>query len=746
MSGKQSKNKNKAGVSGNRKSLPGNRNKDSEKKVNVFRNFVVLAVISLFLTFTAYRSLNIFQYALLGEPMTETESKGFNINGTVHGVSSKKNYIIYNSANVTKARDIEITLNSATAQDTTISVAAGKGNSYGKKYDVVIPAGQNFVSFYVGYKNVNSLKLSSTGDLDIASVTAAYTVPYDTEGLDSLFVTRHNEFVKGIFALLAILLVISAILCGRRFTERIIDRCAGFFKSVPGRLRALNRKKTVIYIASGVLSAGAGILIWYAAARNILKMWNGGADGYIFGACAGILIFFIVLYFFGKIIKFENLFLILGITVSLMGVSIMPNRLNVSWDDQVHYMNILSVSKFHVIYTSVGEYDLYLSTFTDQLKQMEKEAPGTFRNLIDYRQAGKINSGMGDSPVSWKNAVYIPPAVVMFFARAFFPLTLSDKIVKFSEALFFFIFVYLGMRKLKYGKAALAAVSLIPTVIFIICNFNYDYWPLALITYSTAYIVSEYQRPEKVLEKKDLILIYASYLVALIVKPVYLPVLAIAAFFPAEKFKDKKTVKIYRGVFIGLVIAAAAGASVLMAAGGLGRGDLRGGDVNPAGQIRYIFSNPLKYTKQLMKDVRLYLRIPTVGYYMNDTAYIGPVKSRLGEVLIFWLLAAVLLDRRKEGRKTSLWFKIAVIPLAFAAVCCTGTAMYVMYTPVKYGSINGFQGRYLMPVLAPVVLCLSSTGFLAIPYKEKTERIMQGSLVTVSLVFLMCVFSLFVTA
>lgn len=65
---------------------------------------------------------------------------------------------------------------------------------------------------------------------------------------------------------------------------------------------------------------------------------------------------------------------------------------------------------------------------------------------------------------------------------------------------------------------------------FIIANFNYDYWLIGLTLYSTCYIVGEYQNPDKYIKIKDFVYIIASTLLGIAVKVVYIPLLGIIAF------------------------------------------------------------------------------------------------------------------------------------------------------------------------------------------------------------------------
>ena len=81
---------------------------------------------------------------------------------------------------------------------------------------------------------------------------------------------------------------------------------------------------------------------------------------------------------------------------------------------------------------------------------------------------------------------------------------------KLAGVLFYLYIVYRGMKHLKNGKMVVAAASTMPGAMFIIANFNYDYWLIGLTLYSTCYIVGEYQNPDKYIKIKDFVYIIAS--------------------------------------------------------------------------------------------------------------------------------------------------------------------------------------------------------------------------------------------
>ena len=51
--------------------------------------------------------------------------------------------------------------------------------------------------------------------------------------------------------------------------------------------------------------------------------------------------------------------------------------------------------------------------------------------------------------------------------------------------------------------------------------------------------------------------------------------------------------------------------------------------------------------------------------------------------------------------------KVILIITYLATVFLTSLALYITYTPVGLEQINGYQGRYLFPIIALPLMCLS---------------------------------------
>ena len=117
-------------------------------------------------------------------------------------------------------------------------------------------------------------------------------------------------------------------------------------------------------------------------------------------------------------------------------------------------------------------------------------------------------------------------------------------------------------------------------------------------------------------------------------------------------------------------------------------------------QVKFILSNPWKYTKILMKYLFTnYLYFGGAFKVIFGTfGYIGESSFQLisfGLLLIVAFTDKNAEDSWKEYNKV----KIAMIVLVIIIIILIATALYISFTPVAFETINGCQPRYLIPLM-----------------------------------------------
>lgn len=684
---------------------------DKNKK-SIIVCLVVSFVISLLLSGIYFNSNYIYKYQSIWYEASITDCKGYNIEGTVYNYdeNASEHYIDFSVPEV-PIKTLNIQLNAAPGDTIELEADMLKdGKSLGK-IDSNIPGHEQYAKLYFENRKINSVRVYLKGTFDYNSANVqSFQVNEDMSWLSEL---KHRTF-----KVFLIMFIIFYILLKRKLNH---SKGIGLYDGNSSKITGIVSQNKGIIISE--------ILCYVITFFGVLGLFEIGMkksnyrNMYVFiSLCVWIIISTIYWYIKNNKIKFEKMFLIVGSMLSCMFIVLLPNRLNISYDDQIHYKNIVALSHYPDKSVSVAEDDYYLSCFVPQLKNSCDVKDKSYHNIINDSYSKRTSVGYNEN-ITYKSVVYMPVAIAMMILRGI-GLNLSLIILgaKLAGMLFYLYIVYRGMKHLKNGKMVVAAASTMPGAMFIIANFNYDYWLIGLTLYSTCYIVGEYQNPDKYIKIKDFVYIIASTLLGIAVKVVYIPLLGIIAFLPKKKFEKKKGIVAFRCFFCGIVICAIIGFAILIFGGGLGIGDTRGGEeINAMGQIKYILSNPLQYTKTLLIFIKDYWSIKKIPDYNTATAYLMKPAGYWGYVAAFMLL--VMLYDRSDNNTVKWYLSASSILIGFITSCMVATALYVVYNPVGSLSIVGCQARYLFPIIVSGMLVVSR---IYIPIKLQSSIIKRA--------------------
>lgn len=702
------------------------------------RNYGVILVFLCFCALISYFSLNKYQQQRAYGTLSLNEVVGYQTDGTNYSVEEGQDHYLSFAVEEKVARGFFLYFAQPIGVDTPVTANCYWEGNLVKTIQTVVPAADSSIAFLCGNRQVDTVTVSFDGNFSLTS--AVSELLYEIE-------EDHNQaLLKKILVILVILLIVSVWVAQWAKTEELIQKIVLAGQSLLDFF-VNDWKKAAYFLGAIVCGVLCGNILWAVLAQLIpSRVWAFNRSNLVFGSMIGLVLFVVVWYLRSSKMKFETMYLCCGLIGSVALAALLPFHLNISWDDQTHYNNAVCLSHMGSR-VSVSEYDYYQSCFYPMLKDYGNHNRPEMNQLLDDPDS---NHAVTETDLGFllglNGLVYVPVAAMLFLCRGLgIPMHLCILLGRMMGACFFFFIMYLGMRHLKSGKMVMAAASLVPVCLYVTSNFNYDYWMLAMIGFSMAYLMGEYQRPDQVLTVKDMLLIYLPFLAGIVAKPVYIPLLALAAFLPKSKFKSEKFCRGYRLFFIGMVVCAAIGFMVLIFGGMLGNGDVRGGEeVNAPAQVQYILSNPVPFMNMLFGFLKEYLSPQKIVFNLADTAYI-PVKTWLGVLTLIWLLCVCVVDREKtENQRIGWYVKAVVIPLAFITACAVSSAMYIMYTAVGAGTVAGCSGRYLLPTLFPLLLFLSRIRFGVLPQTEKTKRWTEGIVMGISMVPAMIMMTIFV--
>ena len=330
---------------------------------------------------------------------------------------------------------------------------------------------------------------------------------------------------------------------------------------------------------------------------------------------------------------------------------------------------------------------------------------------IFVSQEAKEITASVSSPVNTTPAAYLAPALGITLGRL---IGVNCMILafmgRFFNLLFFGIMVYESMKVLPFGKTVVWGVSLLPMSLHLAASYSYDTFLMGMSFFFGSYcIYLAYAKP--VVQKRDIAILAVLAAAFGPCKMVYAVMLGFALLIPVKKFGGWKNWTISAGT----VLAAFAVSMVLVnrstiATYASGSDNYVSWAAEEGFSIPLILHNPLLYVR-IMYNSLVHLGDEwTLQLFGGSLGNLDPVLSVPFFVSLVMGACLVLLSIRNAGEALYMKGKQKVWICFLAAACLAGlmTAMLVGWTPMSSTVIEGVQGRYLIPVIPFVLMCMKN--------------------------------------
>ena len=440
----------------------------------------------------------------------------------------------------------------------------------------------------------------------------------------------------------------------------------------------------------------------------------------------------------------ELAFFIVGLHVGLAFVFLIPPTMYLSWDDETHFMRALKLSygggkEFYTpgeiaeIYRTVvgsmnGGSAVYVETKLTELHQLGSQT---------------VYNGFLHGTLI---PCYLPSAGGLWLGRVL-NLSLPNilRLGRIGSLLCYLTVMAMAIRQAKRGKIFLSLIALLPTILFVAANFSYDTWCIAFIALGTVRIINIWLDRELVVDRKYMILTLLFMTLACMTKQFYIAFYLLCLFIPADRFRNKKNHRRYILVvlLIMLLVVGLYLLPFLSGGNGVTLEDSRGGDTGAVEQIKFILSNPFGYLSLLFRSV--FENYLNPAHIMEQGMFFFAHVSQRGfgfpmalgtAYLVLMALSIFVHSDESSGvnLKKLVLFRIVGAIALFGTVCIMATGMYLTFTPIGAGSIDGFQERYLLPVLVAVPILF----FPGINIRRKERNVISIAIIYVGAALLMC--------
>lgn len=423
-----------------------------------------------------------------------------------------------------------------------------------------------------------------------------------------------------------------------------------------------------------------------------------------------LILFLVISWKSEKVLQLEKIFLIIILGIGSISIFSMPSH-KVGFDEEIHFWRAYSMGdvltgKEEIQYpagieelttTSLSNWPYHLQESEEEMKE-----ENAYRNIMgSYKKE--------NSEVNWittKNSnralytvSYIFPWLMIKLGMLLnVPFVVLFQMGRMGNLIFYAAVIYFAISHIKTGKRILFMLALMPTAVMSAITYSYDAWVNAFSFLGFAYLSEEWLNSERKISYKNCAIFIGAFILAGLPKAVYIPLLLVALLFPGSKFRNKKEKIIFK-LCISAAFLMMMGTFMLPAISNPTQlqGDSRGGATDGGGQLAFIFSHPLYYSKLLLTSIKDTFFSFTIG--LEGLARMGHFSKQANASLIMIVMVYVVLtDCKKDEKHLPWWGKAATLLVGVGVLCLIWTALYISFTPVGLNKINGVHGRYYLPV------------------------------------------------
>lgn len=333
-------------------------------------------------------------------------------------------------------------------------------------------------------------------------------------------------------------------------------------------------------------------------------------------------------------------------------------------------------------FTSYEEFkDVYNKSTTKKMQVLRNKERHT--SAATYPFIPYLFSGLG---IKLAMVFHLPVMFSIWFARIF-------------NVLAYALLVFFAIKKMPYGKRWTTFFAVQPVMLYLAASVGVDAILVGAIMLGFSQIM-RIRCEKSIITIKDFIIIAGCFSLAILTKVVYAPALLLFFLLKKENFKNKKIQWVsYVGISLFLFIV-----SVLVykysSDRGINQWKLEGVDSNL--QLSNILHNPISYLKMLTG----YFSITSIDYLSGLFGFMGYVLAINPFITIVNICVTVFLsmtDNQLADEKNKPYFsvieKLIVIATIVSMIVLSATALYITFTPVGALKVDGYQARYLSPML-----------------------------------------------
>lgn len=412
----------------------------------------------------------------------------------------------------------------------------------------------------------------------------------------------------------------------------------------------------------------------------------------------------------------ENVYLALALSCGLVMAAVNPPFIGVP-DEQAHYWKAWSVALGEIVCrpdNMIPKSALDISSGGGA--PALAEIPGVGKRVVLGATIDKVFEKDSDELAVGGRAVcnaipigHLPQALGLRVGRALGLSALGELyLARFANLAASVAVVALAISVIPFGKMVLLVVGLLPMTIQQFASLNYDGLHIGLCFLFIAYALRLSVAPERPAPPGRLAALAALGLLAFNVKFGYVGLALLVFVLPPEAFATRRRYWLSTLGFVAAnVLVSWAAYTYLSGTGGDGSPGQPG--VNASVQVSQAAASPAQFPLILITTLYVDLH-----YYLETFLFKpGWLRKSLPPWWYLSLLAGTFLLLRNETETVPLTRRQRFVLLGVFAVnfLVVFFSMYVNWTKVGEGRIEGVQGRYLLGVAPLAILFFYKSGF-----------------------------------
>lgn len=399
----------------------------------------------------------------------------------------------------------------------------------------------------------------------------------------------------------------------------------------------------------------------------------------------------------------EKMFLTYTIPIGIVLMIILP--MNLVPDEGGHMFKIYDLSLGNII-TDMGENgraDIYVPKQMADISESYNFNYSTLHQHLqkkaDYNDIVAVQTGAkGYFPLN-----YVSGALVFFIGRIFnINILLACYIIRLINFIIFCTIGYYCIKIIPFGKLLMAIYMFMPMILQQAASLSADTFINSITLLFIAYNLQLlYQNKDLTIIQRIIYYILAFSIAAC--KYVYFPLVLMSTLLIKNKTisRQNKIKTIIISITVSIIITIC---WYLFSQRYIDyRSYITEANVNSTEQIKYILTNPFKYSfvlgKTLLEDAAYYL-LAFVGLEL------GPLTIKIPQIIIMiqlFLLGSIPFFEKNENSLTK-YQKMILTVIAVIIIVLILTGLYLTWSPVQYSRIAGVQGRYFIPVFILLIL------------------------------------------